>query len=71
MEKIYSGKTLDDAMNAAKEEMTALGLDISDYELVTVEQPVKKLFGTKGEYKVKAGYETSETIYSADSEAKT
>ena len=70
MEKIYSGKTLDDAMNAAKEEMTALGLDISDYELVTVEQPVKKLFGTKGEYKVKAVYETSETIDSAVSEAK-
>ncbi|MGN0656195.1 MAG: RNA-binding cell elongation regulator Jag/EloR [Ruminiclostridium sp.] len=54
MEKIYVAKTLDAAKEQAVNEFTALGIAESDIDYEILEQPVKKLFGTKGEFKVRA-----------------
>lgn len=54
MEKIYSAKTLDEAKASAYEFFTAAGFEESDINFEIIEQPVKKLFGTKGEYRVRA-----------------
>lgn len=72
MEKIYSAKTEEAAKEQAINELTNLGINENDIEFVVIEQPVKRLFGMRGEYKIKAivstpiaaadeaGYETEE-----------
>ncbi|MCH5324542.1 MAG: KH domain-containing protein [Eubacterium sp.] len=54
MEKIYTGKSLEELEALAYSELTALGAAKSDISIEVVEQPVKKLFGKKGDYKIKA-----------------
>ncbi|MCM1054243.1 MAG: KH domain-containing protein [Bacteroides sp.] len=54
MEKIYSAKLLEDAKEQAYKEFEAEGADRDEIDITILEQPVKKLFGTKGEYKIKA-----------------
>ncbi|MCI8603885.1 MAG: KH domain-containing protein [Ruminiclostridium sp.] len=54
MEKIYSAKLLEDAKEQAYKELEAEGADRDEIEFTILEQPVKKLFSTKGEYKIKA-----------------
>lgn len=54
MEKIFSAKALEDAEEQAYSEFEAQGADRDEVEITILEQPVKKLFGTKGEYKIKA-----------------
>jgi len=54
MEKIYSAKLLEDAKEQAYKDFEAEGADRDEIEITILEQPVKKLFGTKGEYKIKA-----------------
>ncbi|MDR0222485.1 MAG: KH domain-containing protein [Oscillospiraceae bacterium] len=51
MEKIFNAKTLDEARELAAAEF---GVDELDIHFEIIEQPVKKLFGTKGEYRVRA-----------------
>lgn len=60
MEKIFNAKTLDEAkaLAAAFYAQHGIGGDEIDYEII--EQPVKKLFGTKGEYRVRAAAEVVE-----------
>lgn len=54
MEKFYSAKTEDAAKEQAVNEFTALGIEESDIEFEILERPVKKLFGVKGEFKIRA-----------------
>ena len=54
MEKIYTAKTEELAKEQAVNEFRALGISENDITFETIEQPVKKLFGMKGEYKVRA-----------------
>ncbi|GHU59403.1 hypothetical protein FACS1894133_6100 [Clostridia bacterium] len=54
MEKIFSGKTLDAAKREALASFAKDGIDEYDVEFEIIEQPVKKLFITKGEFRVKA-----------------
>lgn len=59
MEKIFTGKTEEAAKEQAIEEFSALGIKESDIVFEVLERPVKKLFGTRGEYRVKASAEKS------------
>lgn len=54
MEKIFTGKTEEAAKEQAIEEFSALGIKESNIVFEVLERPVKKLFGTRGEYRVKA-----------------
>lgn len=54
MEKIYTAKTEELAKEQAVNEFRALGISEADITFEIIEQPVKKLFGTKGEYKIRA-----------------
>ncbi|MDE7280377.1 MAG: protein jag [Ruminiclostridium sp.] len=54
MEKIFTAKLLEDAKEQAYREFEEQGADRDEVEITILEQPVKKLFGTKGEYKIKA-----------------
>ncbi len=54
MEKIYTAKTEELAKEQAVNEFRALGISEADITFEVIEQPVKKLFGTKGDYKIKA-----------------
>ena len=54
MERIYSAKQLEDAKKQAYEEFEAEGAERDEIEFTILEQPVKKLFSTKGEYRIKA-----------------
>lgn len=56
MEKIYSGKVLEELKALAYTEITALGVKASDITIEVIEEPVKKLFGKKGDYKIKASF---------------
>ncbi len=68
MEKIYSAKTLDAAKEMAFAEFSAQGIDADSIDFEILEQPVKKLFGTKGEFKIKAtAAEPAETPAAAPS----
>lgn len=65
MEKIYSAKTLDEAKAKAYAEFAKEAGDDFDKDAVQfeiLEQPVKRLFGTKGEFKIKAVMDKSSTI---------
>lgn len=54
MEKIYTAKTEEAAREQAIGEFAARGIKESDIVFEVLERPVKKLFGTKGEYRIKA-----------------
>lgn len=54
MEKIFTAKLLEDAKEQAYREFEEQGADRDEVEITILEQPVKKLFGTKGEYKISA-----------------
>ncbi|MCL1824146.1 MAG: protein jag [Oscillospiraceae bacterium] len=54
MEKKFSGKSLDEAKALAYEFFAEYGVDEHDVDFSVIEQPVKKLFGTKGEYLISA-----------------
>lgn len=54
MEKIFTAKQLEEAEELAYSDFEAQGADRDDVKITILEQPVKKLFGTKGEYKIKA-----------------
>ncbi len=54
MEKIFTAKLLEDAKEQAYREFEEQGADRDEIEITILEQPVKKLFGTKGEYKINA-----------------
>lgn len=73
MEKIYSSKLLDDAKEQAYRDFEAEGADRDEVEITILEQPVKKLFGTKGEYKIKAEWNRVEvdvkSVFASSSEA--
>lgn len=56
MERIYTAKLLEDAKEQAYKEFEAEGADRDEVEFTILEQPVKKLFGTKGEYKISASW---------------
>jgi len=51
MEKIFTAKTLDEAKQMAADEF---GVDRLDIDFEIIEQPAKKLFGTKGDFRVRA-----------------
>lgn len=57
MEKIYSAKLLEEAKEQAYSEFEALGADRDEVQITILEQPVKKLFGSKGDYKISAVWE--------------
>lgn len=69
MEKIYSAKTLDAAKEQAINEFTNLGISENDIDFEILEQPVKKLFGMKGEFKIKATAEEPKASAEAVEEA--
>lgn len=54
MEKIYSAKLLEDAKEQAYKDFESEGAERDEIEFTILEQPVKKLFSTKGEFKIKA-----------------
>lgn len=54
MEKIFSAKTEEAAKEQAINEFKACGISESDISFEILERPVKKLFGMKGEFKIKA-----------------
>ena len=54
MEKIYTGKSLEELEALAYSELTKLGVSKEDISIEVVEQPIKKLFGKKGDYRIKA-----------------
>ena len=60
MKKIYTGKSLEELKELAVSEITALGVSEADIKISVVEEPVKKLFGRKGDYKIEAEYEIAE-----------
>ncbi len=57
MKKIYTGKSLDELKALAISEIKELGVNEADIKIAVVEEPVKKLFGKKGDYKIEAEYE--------------
>ncbi|MCL2634334.1 MAG: KH domain-containing protein [Oscillospiraceae bacterium] len=60
MEKIFTAKSFEEAKEMAAK---AFDMDELDIRFEVIEQPVKKLFGTKGEFRVRA--------FCADNEKKT
>lgn len=60
MKKIYTGKSLEELKELAISEITALGVIEADIKISVVEEPVKKLFGRKGDYKIEAEYDIAE-----------
>ena len=58
MKKIYTGKSLDELKALAISEIKELGVDEADIKITVVEEPVKKLFGKKGDYKIEVEFET-------------
>lgn len=59
MKKIYTGKSLDELKALAISEIKELGVNEADIKITVVEEPVKKLFGKKGDYKIEAEYEVA------------
>ena len=58
MKKIYTGKSLDELRALAISEIKELGVDEADIKITVVKEPVKKLFGKKGDYKIEVEFET-------------
>ena len=67
MEKIYTAKLLEEAQEQAYREFEEMGADRDEVQITILEQPVKKLFGSKGDYKISAVWEPigTETVKSA------
>ncbi len=61
MEKTYTGKSLEELTELAISEITALGVNQYDINITIIEEPVKKFFGKKGDYTIKAEYELPST----------
>ena len=57
MEKIYTAKLLEEAKEQAYREFEELGADRDEVQITILEQPVKKLFGSKGDFKISAVWE--------------
>ena len=57
MEKIYTAKLLEEAEEQAYREFEEMGADRDEVQITILEQPVKKLFGSKGDYKISAVWE--------------
>lgn len=57
MKKIYTGKSLDELKALAISEIKELGVNEADIKITVVEEPVKKLFGKKGDYKIEVEYD--------------
>ena len=57
MEKIYTAKLLEEAQEQAYREFEELGADRDEVKITILEQPVKKLFGSKGDFKISAVWE--------------
>lgn len=57
MEKIYTAKLLEEAKEQAYREFEELGADRDEVQITILEQPVKKLFGSKGDFKISAAWE--------------
>ena len=57
MEKIYTAKLLEEAKEQAYREFEEMGADRDEVQITILEQPVKKLFGSKGDYKISAAWE--------------
>ena len=57
MEKIYTAKLLEEAKEQAYREFEELGADRDEVQITILEQPVKKLFGSKGDYRISAVWE--------------
>lgn len=70
MEKKFSGKSLDEAKTMAYEFFAQYGVDELDVSFNVIEQPVKKLFGTKGEYLISASAPVDESIAGIPETAK-
>lgn len=60
MKKVYTGKSLEELKELAISEITALGVSEADIKISVVEEPIKKLFGRKGDYKIEAEYDIAE-----------
>jgi spoIIIJ-associated protein len=61
MEKIFTAKSFDEAKDMAAAEFKA---DVLEIQFEIIEQPKKGLFGTKGEFRVRAIYEGDEVVES-------
>jgi spoIIIJ-associated protein len=70
MEKKFSGKSLEEAKVQAYEFFAEYGVDELDVSFNVIEQPVKKLFGTKGEYLISASAPVKEDAIKAAPAAK-
>lgn len=57
MEKIYTAKLLEEAKEQAYREFEEMGADRDEVQITILEQPVKKLFGSKGDFKISAAWE--------------
>ena len=57
MEKIYTAKLLEEAKEQAYREFEEMGADRDEVQITILEQPVKKLFGSKGDFKISAVWE--------------
>ena len=57
MEKTYTAKLLEEAKEQAYREFEEMGADRDEVQITILEQPVKKLFGSKGDYKISAVWE--------------
>ena len=66
MKKIYTGKSLDELKALAISEIKELGVDEADIKITVVEEPVKKLFGKKGDYKIEVEFEAAPAVTDAD-----
>ena len=71
MKKIYTGKSLDELKALAISEIKELGVDEADIKITVVEEPVKKLFGKKGDYKIEAEYEAPAAVTATTDTAST
>lgn len=65
MEKIFSAKTLDEAKSLALAFFGEQGVPEYEVDISIIEQPVKKLFGSKGEYRIRATAPDSAAVAAA------
>ena len=67
MQKEYTAKLLEEAKEQAYREFEEMGADRDEVQITILEQPVKKLFGSKGDYKISAVWEPigTETVKAA------
>jgi len=66
MEKKFTGKSLEEAKAQAYEFYAEYGVDEFSVNINIIEQPVKKLFGTKGDYVISAKADVDESVLPAE-----